>query len=152
VIRKHALGNFGELLSASAHSPAMLTYLDNQANHKDAPNENYARELLELLSLGVDGGYSQQDVMELARCLTGWTIKEHFWRGDFVFKKENHDDDSKFVLGRLFNRMGSPRWKASSKSWRFIRAVPASLRSNWRDASSPTTLRPRWWRVLRKHS
>jgi uncharacterized protein (DUF1800 family) len=106
VIRKHALGNFGELLSASAHSPAMLTYLDNQANHKDAPNENYARELLELHSLGVDGGYSQQDVMELARCLTGWTIKEHFWRGDFVFKKENHDDGSKFVLGRLIQPDG----------------------------------------------
>ena len=106
VIRKHALGNFGEMLSASAHSPAMLTYLDNQANHKDAPNENYARELLELHSLGVDGGYSQQDVMELARCLTGWTIKEHFWRGDFVFKKENHDDGSKFVLGWLIQPDG----------------------------------------------
>jgi uncharacterized protein (DUF1800 family) len=106
VIRKHALGKFGELLSASAHSPAMLAYLDNQANHKDAPNENYARELLELHSLGVDGGYSQQDVMELARCLTGWTIKEHFWRGDFVFKKENHDDSSKFVLGRLIQPDG----------------------------------------------
>jgi len=106
VIRKHALGNFGELLSASAHSPAMLTYLDNQANHKDAPNENYARELLELHSLGVEGGYSQQDVMELARCLTGWTIKEHFWRGDFVFKKENHDDGSKSVLGRRIQSGG----------------------------------------------
>ena len=106
VIRKHALGNFGELLSASAHSPAMLAYLDNHANHKDAPNENYARELLELHSLGVDGGYSQQDVMEFARCLTGWTIKEHFWRGDYVFKDENHDDGSKFVLGHLIKPAG----------------------------------------------
>jgi uncharacterized protein (DUF1800 family) len=99
VIRKHALGTFGELLLASARSPAMLVYLDNQANHKDAPNENYARELLELHSLGVDGGYTQHDVMELARCLTGWTVKEHFWRGQFTFRPERHDPGRKRVLG-----------------------------------------------------
>jgi hypothetical protein len=81
VTRAHALGPFRDLLWASAHSPAMLTYLDNQANHRGAPNENYARELLELHTLSVRGGYSQQDVMELARCLTGWGVKEHFWRG-----------------------------------------------------------------------
>lgn len=100
VIRKHALGNFGELLMASATSPAMLIYLDNQANDKSHPNENYARELLELHTLGVDGGYTQQDVMELARCLTGWSVKEHFWYGDFTFKKELHDDGTKVVLGQ----------------------------------------------------
>jgi hypothetical protein len=99
VIRAHALGNFGELLSASAHSPAMLVYLDNQSNLKDAPNENYAREIMELHSLGVDGGYTQQDVMELARCFTGWTMKEHFWRGDFHFDEDVHDSGVKKVLG-----------------------------------------------------
>ena len=99
VVRKHALGSFRDLLWASAHSPAMLVYLDNQANEKSAPNENYARELLELHTLGVDGGYSQQDVMELARCLTGWNVKDHFWLGDFVFKPDLHDTGEKTVLG-----------------------------------------------------
>ncbi len=99
VIRKHALGNFRDLVWASAHSPAMMIYLDNQANEKRHPNENYARELMELHTLGVDGGYSQKDVMELARCLTGWNVKEHFWLGDFVFKEDLHDTGEKNVLG-----------------------------------------------------
>ncbi|MBK7317367.1 DUF1800 domain-containing protein [Candidatus Villigracilis affinis] len=99
VIRKHALGNFRDLVWASAHSPAMLVYLDNQANEQSHPNENYARELMELHTLGVDGGYSQQDVMELARCLTGWKVKEHFWLGEFTFDKNLHDTGTKNVLG-----------------------------------------------------
>jgi uncharacterized protein (DUF1800 family) len=106
VVRKHALGNFSDLVWASAHSPAMLVYLDNESSHKGAPNENYARELMELHTLGVNGGYSQQDVMELARCLTGWTVKEHFWLGDFVFKDDLHDQDVKNVLGRTFQPAG----------------------------------------------
>ncbi len=99
VIRKHALGNFRDLLWASAHSPAMLVYLDNHVNEKSHPNENYARELMELHTLGVDGGYTQSDVMELARCLTGWTVKEHFWLGEFTFNKDIHDEGAKNVLG-----------------------------------------------------
>ncbi len=99
VIRKHALGNFRDLVWASAHSPAMMIYLDNQANEKSHPNENYARELMELHTLSVNGGYSQKDVMELARCLTGWNVKEHFWLGDFVFKEDLHDTGEKNVLG-----------------------------------------------------
>jgi len=99
VIRKHALGNFRDLVWASAHSPAMLVYLDNHVNEKSHPNENYARELMELHTLGVDGGYTQNDVMELARCLTGWTVKEHFWLGEFTFNKDIHDEGVKNVLG-----------------------------------------------------
>jgi uncharacterized protein (DUF1800 family) len=99
VIRPNALGNFRELLSASAHSPAMQVYLDNQANNYQAPNENYARELLELHTLGVDGGYTQADVMELARCLTGWSVKDHFWRGEITFNAAAHDPGVKSVLG-----------------------------------------------------
>jgi hypothetical protein len=106
VIRKHALGSFRELLWASAHSPAMLVYLDNQANRKEAPNENYARELMELHTLGVDGGYAQEDVMELARCLTGWSVKGHFWRGDFTFDQDAHDAGSKSVLGLEVSEQG----------------------------------------------
>ncbi len=106
VIRRHALGNFGDLLQASAHSPAMLVYLDNQANRKGTPNENYAREVLELHTVGVDGGYNQQDVMELSRCLTGWTVKDHFWRGQFTFQPETHDNGVKVVFGQRIDPGG----------------------------------------------
>jgi uncharacterized protein (DUF1800 family) len=99
VIRPHALGRFRDLLWASAHSPAMLVYLDNQANIKDAPNENYAREVMELHSLSVRGGYSQADVMELARAFTGWTVKQHFWRGQYTFDAHQHDAGVKTLLG-----------------------------------------------------
>src|SRR5437016_6531700 len=75
VIRKNALGKFPDILRASAHSPAMLAYLDNQVNKKGVANENYARELMELHTLGVHGGYTQKDVQEVARCLTGWTVE-----------------------------------------------------------------------------
>ncbi len=106
VIRKHALGSFRDLVWASAHSPAMLVYLDNQSNQKGAPNENYARELMELHTLGVEAGYTQQDVMELARCLTGWTVKEHFWRGQFTFDAKVHDTGTKHVLGVEIHEAG----------------------------------------------
>ncbi len=103
VIRAHALGNFRDLLRASALSPAMLVYLDGKDNKKaegdEGPNENYARELLELHTLGVYGGYTQQDVMEAARCLTGWTINKNWFRGRVEFRKGRHDDGAKQVLG-----------------------------------------------------
>src|SRR5690606_13420392 len=72
----NALGNFGDLLLYSATSPAQLIYLDNVLNVKDAPNENYAREILELFAFGVDNRYTQQDIEELARCFTGWGIRK----------------------------------------------------------------------------
>jgi len=107
VIRAHALGKFRGLLKASALSPSMLWYLDGRENRrasgKDKPNENYARELLELHTLGVDGGYTQQDVMEVARCLTGWTVrprdKARFAVGKVEFAAGLHDNGSKTVLG-----------------------------------------------------
>jgi uncharacterized protein (DUF1800 family) len=103
VIRKYALGNFFDLLSASAHSPAMLVYLDNAVSTKNQPNENYARELLELHTLGVDGGYTQQDVSEVARALTGWgTGGQGKNFGKFVYTATNHDDGLKTILGSNF--------------------------------------------------
>ncbi len=100
VIRKHALGNFRDLLKASAMSPGMLWYLDNYGSFVGAINENYARELLELHTMGVDGGYTQQDVEEVARCFTGWTISgaEGSW-GTFLFYGPLHDFGEKTVLG-----------------------------------------------------
>ncbi|MEO8576614.1 MAG: DUF1800 domain-containing protein, partial [Gemmatimonadales bacterium] len=97
VIRKHALGNFPDMLRASAHSAAMLVYLDNNTSRFPRVNENYARELMELHTLGVDGGYTQTDVAEVARCLSGWTIKG---RGDFNFDSTGHDFGAKSFLGQ----------------------------------------------------
>lgn len=101
VIRDHALGYFPEMLRQSAKSPAMLEYLDNQVNEVGTANENYARELMELHTLGVHGGYAQQDVQEVARCFTGWTIENRFLRprGRFRFDENLHDDGEKTVLG-----------------------------------------------------
>ena len=100
-IRKHALGNFRDLLLATAKSPAMLYYLDNYVNFKESPNENYARELMELHTLGVDGGYSEEDVKEVARAFTGWTIHDEVKSG-FYFNEGEHDADGKAILGHVF--------------------------------------------------
>ncbi|RYG31011.1 DUF1800 domain-containing protein [bacterium] len=101
VVRPHALGRFEELVSASAHSPAMLAFLDNPFNSQATPNENYARELMELHTLGVDGGYTQQDVREVARCFSGWGLERGFLRhkGAFKFDPDRHDNGEKVVLG-----------------------------------------------------
>ncbi|MBC8138048.1 MAG: DUF1800 domain-containing protein [Fibrella sp.] len=101
VVRTHALGRFPDLLQASARSPAMLGYLDNQRSMNGTANENYAREIMELHTLGVGGGYSQKDVQEVARCLTGWGVEERFYqkRGTFRFVPEKHDNGAKTVLG-----------------------------------------------------
>jgi uncharacterized protein (DUF1800 family) len=113
VIRKHAMGKFPELVMASAKSPAMLAYLDQNLSRRNRTNENYARELMELHTLGVHGGYTQEDVMEVARCLTGWTVyarkNDGFSgnlqtpfrpRGAAVFRPDAHDDGPKKVLGQ----------------------------------------------------
>src|SRR4029077_11074832 len=112
-IRPHALGRFKELLRATAQSPAMLFYLDNWLsaspnspaarfapnNRRRGLNENYARELMELHTLGVDGGYTQKDVQEVARCFTGWTIRQPRGEGGFQFEPRIHDPGEKIVLG-----------------------------------------------------
>jgi uncharacterized protein (DUF1800 family) len=97
VIRKHALGKFPALLRASAHSAAMMEYLDQTSSRRGNINENYAREIMELHSVGVDGGYTQQDVNELARVLTGWTVSG---RGIFTYDAPLHDFGPKSVLGK----------------------------------------------------
>lgn len=101
-IRPHALGTFPELLKASATSPAMLLYLSNASSLAGAPNQNYARELMELHTLGVDN-YTQEDVKEVARALTGWSINYDINSrsfGAFQFYPEAHDTSQKQVLGR----------------------------------------------------
>jgi uncharacterized protein (DUF1800 family) len=114
-IRPYLFGKFKDLLLATARHPAMLFYLDNwqsQAPREDAPtqfgrqlrrapglNENYGRELLELHTLGVDGGYTQQDVIAVARAFTGWTIREPNRVAEFQFNPAMHDGKEKIVLG-----------------------------------------------------
>jgi len=114
-IRPHVLGKFQDLLLATAQDPAMLFYLDNWQSVTPPPvpvrrgrgpaaparglNENYARELLELHTLGVDGGYTQQDIIAVARCFTGWTIREPFRTATFDYNDRVHDKGEKVVLG-----------------------------------------------------
>jgi uncharacterized protein (DUF1800 family) len=117
-IRPHVLGKFKDMLLATAQDPAMLFYLDNwqsvapktpeelaklgpRARFARGLNENYARELLELHTLGVDGGYTQKDIINVARCFTGWTIKNPFrgGAGTFEFNEKSHDKGEKIVLG-----------------------------------------------------
>ncbi len=113
-IRPNVLGKFRDLLQATAKSPAMLFYLDNfqsvrpdlDANNKNRKvkrglNENYGRELMELHTLGVNGGYTQQDVTEVARCFTGWTLLEPRKGGGFFYNDKLHDKGEKVVLGHV---------------------------------------------------
>jgi uncharacterized protein (DUF1800 family) len=113
-IRPHVLGQFRDLLEATAKSPAMLFFLDNSesvradldANDKKRKvkrglNENYGRELMELHTLGVNGGYTQKDVTEVARCFTGWTIEEPRKGGSFFYNDKLHDKGEKVVLGHV---------------------------------------------------
>lgn len=118
VIRKHALGSFRDLIRASATSPAMLVYLDGKSNKviKGQPgktNENYARELMELHTMGVSGGYTQHDVAEAARCLSGWSFdaKRFFAMNQdkAFFRQDWHDDGEKTVLGRVIPAGGGKR-------------------------------------------
>ena len=129
-IRPHVLGKFKDLLLATARHPAMLYYLDNWesmspdvfqigpfASGQSGPaqflarqahglNENYGRELLELHTLGVNGGYTQQDVIAVARCFTGWTIRAPNQKPEFVFAAFMHDTGAKVVLGHTIGAGG----------------------------------------------
>ena len=95
LFRRLALGDFSKLALEVSRDPAMLVYLDSATNRKAHPNENYARELMELFCMG-EGNYSEKDVQELARCFTGWEIR----RGQFRFNRFQHDEGAKSILGK----------------------------------------------------
>jgi uncharacterized protein (DUF1800 family) len=116
-IRAHVYGRFRDMLGAVAHNPAMLFYLDNWVSVRERPadprrpnqpglNENYARELMELHTLGVNGGYTQSDVREAARCLTGWSIDQPRKAATYMFRWRGHDEGEKVVLGERFSSGG----------------------------------------------
>src|SRR5580658_5041386 len=125
VIAPHAMGKLEDLLVATAKSPAMLFYLDNHTsigphslaamraqanpaakNRDPGLNENYARELMELHTLGVDGGYTQKDVTELAKVFTGWTIEDPRKGAGFTFNERRHEPGPKYVLGQTIQGNG----------------------------------------------
>ena len=138
-IRPYALGRFRDLLSATAHHPAMLFYLDNWQNvapngqsdraKKNGLNENYARELMELHTLGVDGGYTQADVVALAKIFTGWTFRKSAQPGvaanGFYFDAKRHDPSDKVFLGQTIK--GSGRAEAEQALDRLAKS-PATAR------------------------
>ncbi|ELX13717.1 hypothetical protein Jab_1c23550 [Janthinobacterium sp. HH01] len=119
-VRPHALGKFRDLLSATLRHPAMIRYLDNEQNAANRINENYARELMELHTLGVDGGYNQRDVQELARILTGVGVNlgtaapgvkkelqaQYVRQGLFEFNPNRHDYGNKEFLGQTVKGRG----------------------------------------------
>lgn len=102
VLRRHALGNFKDFVVAISKEPAMLDYLNNQQNRKGKPNENFARELMELFTLG-EGKYSEMDIKEAARAFTGW---RHNTMGEFRLVKKQHDDGEKTFFGETGNFNG----------------------------------------------
>ena len=141
-IRPHAMGRFGDLLRATAHHPAMLFYLDNwqsvAAGYRSPRivnpvarvtglNENYSRELMELHTMGVEGGYVQADVTELARMLTGWTFNPRLSSGDsvFYFDARRHDNGEKQWLGRHVSAGGQAE---GEKALDALAAHPATAR------------------------
>jgi uncharacterized protein (DUF1800 family) len=97
LLREHALGHFGTLLHAVSKDPAMLIYLDNAGSRRQAPNENFAREVMELFTLG-EGHYTERDIKEAARAFTGWSIDRD--SGEYLYRPFIHDNGPKTVLGR----------------------------------------------------
>ena len=130
-LRAHATGNFGTLLHAIAKDPAMLIYLDSAQNRKGAPNENFAREVMELFTLG-EGHYTEQDVREAARAFTGWSFDRE--TGQFAYRPRAHDGGMKTVLGRTAPLDGDAVLDLLLTRPETARHVTAKL---WREFVSP---------------
>ena len=131
LLRRHALGNFGDLLYDIARDPAMVIYLDSASNRKGQPNENFAREVMELFTLG-EGNYTERDVKEAARAFTGWGVDPD--RGEFVFRPRARDDGVKTVLGRTGNFDGDAVLGILLAQPQTAELVAAKL---WREFVSP---------------
>ena len=123
-LRANALGKFEDLVLTSAHHPAMLLYLDQAQSNARGLNENYARELMELHTLGVGAGYTQADVRELARILTGWTVPIAQGKG-FAFNARQHDTGDKVLLGTTFKNNGK---QAGEDAIRMLARHPATAK------------------------
>ena len=139
VIRRNALGNFGTLLKEVSRSAAMLNFLNNQQNRKDHPNENFAREVMELFTLG-RGNYTEHDIKEAARAFTGWGANA---KGEFVFRRFQHDFGSKTVLGKtgdlggeevldiLLEQKQTARYLTQKIYHFFVNEIPDESKIDW---------------------
>jgi len=126
VIRKHALGRFEDMLVASSQHPSMLAYLDSILSTREAPNENYAREIMELHTLGVDGGYTERDIKQAAILLTGWEMDE---QGVTRFRPDRHDPRPVTILGRRWaNGRGTTGRQAQLYFVRYLATHPSTAR------------------------
>jgi uncharacterized protein (DUF1800 family) len=132
LLRREALGNFATLLHAIAKDPAMLVYLDNAGSRRQAPNENFAREVMELFTLG-EGHYGEQDVKEAARAFTGWSLDRE--SGEFFYRRVWHDYGEKTVLGRSGRFDGDDVLDVLLARPETARMVAGKL---WRELVSPT--------------
>jgi uncharacterized protein (DUF1800 family) len=147
LLRREALGNFATLLRGIAKDPAMLVYLDNAGNRRQAPNENFAREVMELFTLG-EGHYTEHDIKEAARAFTGWSIDRE--SGEFIYRRMAHDFGEKTVFGHVARMDGDDvidLLLARPETAQFIAGKV------WREFVSPAP-RPeevaRWAKVLRE--
>lgn len=140
LFRAKGLGDFRELLHAAAKDPAMLVWLDGNQNKVGSPNENFAREVLELFGLGIEGGYTENDIKEAARAFSGWSVVGR----EFVFREENHDRGEKSMFGkggvfsgedavnRVLEHPECPRWIARRLLTTFVLPGPdATLVDRW---------------------
>lgn len=147
LLRKHALGNFSLMLHSVAKDPAMLVYLDGYKNTKDAPNENFARELLELFTVG-RRHFSERDVQEATRAFTGWGIHPH--TGQFFFNRKAHDAGTKTFMGKRGNFTGEQIINILLKHPRTAETVVEKLWGEFINSSRPNSAVVRHWaNVLR---
>lgn len=143
LLRQYALGNFGEFLHAVSKDPAMVIYLDSRSNRKEQPNENFAREVMELFTLG-EGNYAERDIREAARAFTGWSIDAD--SGEFLFRRLEHDDGLKTVLGRSGNFDGDAVLDILLEQPQTAEFIVAKL---WREFVSPAPDRQEVRRIAR---
>jgi len=131
LLRKQALGNFGQMLHAIARDPAMMRYLDTVNNRKGQPNENFAREVMELFTLG-EGHYSEQDIREAARAFTGWSLDKDL---NFIYRPNQHDNGEKTLFGQQGNFDGDDVLDMLLRNPQTARFVTLKL---WKYLVSPT--------------
>ena len=147
LLRREALGNFATLLHEIAKDPAMLVYLDNAGSRREAPNENFAREVMELFTLG-EGHYAEQDIKEAARAFTGWSLDRD--SGRYLYRRAWHDDGEKTVLGTTGRLDGDDVLDILLARPQTAEFVATKL---WRELVSPTPDRAevrRWAAVFRE--
>jgi uncharacterized protein (DUF1800 family) len=146
LFRRRALGNYGTLLREVAKDPAMLLYLDGYSNTKESPNENFAREILELFTLG-RGHYKQSDITAAARAFTGWSITSH---GKFVNKIEQHDNSVKTFLGQRGKFNGDHIINILLQHPRTAEVIAEKMWKEFINVSKPNSRTvKRWARVFR---